>query len=349
MTDIGDMIIGGVAGAPAKLADVAVGSYLRSGGVTTAPLWSTLILPNAATAYRLPVATSANTLGELVAVGATGEYLAGATGAIPAWAALNQAAFVAGVDLSTTGGPTFDHLHLTTDLPVSEGGTGASTFTLNGILYGNAANAIGVTAAGDDTKYLTATSGGVPTWDILNQGQVAGLTTADTPTFAGATLTSTLFFSGAAIRNISRSVDDQSIYVNAGSAYNKGASIQFYGEDQASFPGDAYIVAGSSDRAALGSIVELAFRDAGTYRKLLTLTYAATPVALVTGSLQCTTGFGCNSKTAQTAYVVGAAAPAGGTGATAGAYDTAINRNAMITLLNNIRLALLANGIAVNA
>lgn len=34
---------------------------------------------------------------------------------------------------------------------------------------------------------------------------------------------------------------------------------------------------------------------------------------------------------------VEAAAPAGGTGATAGAYDTAANRNIMITAVNNCR------------
>ena len=109
MTDIGDMIIGGAAGAPAKLADVAVGSYLRSGGVTTAPLWSTLTLPNTGTAYRLPVFSATNVMTELAAVGATGEYLKGNTGAIPSWATLNQAA-VAG--LTTADGPTFDHVHL---------------------------------------------------------------------------------------------------------------------------------------------------------------------------------------------------------------------------------------------
>ena len=47
----------------ARLADVAAGSYLRSGGVNTAPLWSTLILPNAATINQLVYATSANTWG----------------------------------------------------------------------------------------------------------------------------------------------------------------------------------------------------------------------------------------------------------------------------------------------
>jgi hypothetical protein len=109
MTDIGDMIYGGVAGIPTKLVDVAVGSYLRSGGLTTAPLWSTLTLPNAGTAYRLPVFSATNVMTELAAVGATGEYLKGNTGAIPSWGTLNQAA-VAG--LTTADGPSFAHLHL---------------------------------------------------------------------------------------------------------------------------------------------------------------------------------------------------------------------------------------------
>jgi hypothetical protein len=101
---VGDMLYASGAAVLSRLADVAAGAYLRSGGIITAPLWSTLILPNSATAYRLVVATSANTLGELAAVGATGEYLAGATGAIPIWATLNQAA-VAG--LTTGSSPVF--------------------------------------------------------------------------------------------------------------------------------------------------------------------------------------------------------------------------------------------------
>jgi hypothetical protein len=96
---IGDILYASATTNLAALADVAVGSYLRSGGVGAAPLWSTLILPNSATAFRLPVAMAANTIGELAAVGATGEYLAGVTGAIPAWATLNQAA-IAGLTAS---------------------------------------------------------------------------------------------------------------------------------------------------------------------------------------------------------------------------------------------------------
>jgi len=83
---VGDMLYGDGTTTVAKLADVAVGSYLRSGGVTTAPLWSTLTLPNTGTAYRLPVFSATNVMTELAAVGATGQYLAGNTGGIPSWA-----------------------------------------------------------------------------------------------------------------------------------------------------------------------------------------------------------------------------------------------------------------------
>jgi len=61
---IGDLLYASGATTLSKLADVSAGSYLRSGGVTTAPLWSTLKLPNTATVNYIPHATSANTIGE---------------------------------------------------------------------------------------------------------------------------------------------------------------------------------------------------------------------------------------------------------------------------------------------
>jgi hypothetical protein len=60
---VGDILYASGATTLSKLADVAAGSYLRSGGVTTAPLWSTLVLPNAATANQLAFASATNTLG----------------------------------------------------------------------------------------------------------------------------------------------------------------------------------------------------------------------------------------------------------------------------------------------
>ena len=55
--------------------------------------------------------------------------------------------------------------------------------------------------------------------------------------------------------------------------------------------------------------------------------------------------FGTNGTAAQTALASGGAAPLGGTGTAAGGWDTAAHRDAAITLLNNIRTALVANGI----
>ena len=101
----------------------------------------------------------------------------GADGA-GAWTFIENA-----TDSNTVFGVTGDRgtvvlgdLELDTDLEVQFGGTGASTFTTNGIIYGNAAGALQVTAAanmgtpgaGPDVsesyQVLTVTAAGVPVW-----------------------------------------------------------------------------------------------------------------------------------------------------------------------------------------
>ncbi len=63
-------------------------------------------------------------------------------------------------------------------------------------------------------------------------------------------------------------------------------------------------------------------------------------------SLQANGPFGCNSATAQTAYVSGGAVSAtGATNTSPYGYTTAAQANGIVTLLNNIRAALVANGI----
>ncbi len=112
----------------------------------------TLTLTEALTLNALPigglaVATAANTLGSL-AVGATTQILVGGgAGTIPAW----------GADLPTavTIGSAYIYRASGTDVAVADGGTGASTFALNGVLFGNATSAIGVTAIGAQYNILT--------------------------------------------------------------------------------------------------------------------------------------------------------------------------------------------------
>jgi hypothetical protein len=84
----GDLVQGTGANTSAKLsAGATAGMYLRSAGPAAANVWSTLILPNAGTAFKLAAYTATNTLTELAAVGGTGEILIGTTGAIPSWSA----------------------------------------------------------------------------------------------------------------------------------------------------------------------------------------------------------------------------------------------------------------------
>ena len=63
----------------------------------------------------------------------------------------------------TPAAAKFGSLTLTTDLAVAEGGTGASTFASNGILYGNGTGAVQATAAGTDT-YILYSNSGTPAW-----------------------------------------------------------------------------------------------------------------------------------------------------------------------------------------
>jgi hypothetical protein len=84
---VGDILYGDTTTTLARLADVSAGSYLRSGGVTTAPLWSTLKLPNAANANFIAYATSANTWGESSGLQFNGSHVAvGGAGASPSTA-----------------------------------------------------------------------------------------------------------------------------------------------------------------------------------------------------------------------------------------------------------------------
>jgi len=57
-------------------------------------------------------------------------------------------------------------------LNVSRGGTGAGTFIQYGVLYGNAASALQVTAAGSTGQALIATTGAAPSWGTVGTAHV---------------------------------------------------------------------------------------------------------------------------------------------------------------------------------
>jgi hypothetical protein len=77
-----------------------------------------------------------------------------------------------------SGAPLFRSL-VNGDLPVvgvPKGGTGLSTITTNGVIYGNAGSNVGVTAAGSQYQVLQAGAGAVPVFGALNLSQAAAIT-----------------------------------------------------------------------------------------------------------------------------------------------------------------------------
>jgi len=62
------------------------------------------------------------------------------------------------------------------DITVPYGGTGATSFTANGVLLGNGAGALGVTATGTSGYLLTSNGGAAPTWNQINLGTSAAIT-----------------------------------------------------------------------------------------------------------------------------------------------------------------------------
>ena len=68
-------------------------------------------------------------------------------------------------------------------LTVSQGGTGATSFTTNGVLYGNGTSALQVTAVGVNRKFLAAHTGTAPTFEFLPEASFSseGIITFNSP------------------------------------------------------------------------------------------------------------------------------------------------------------------------
>lgn len=122
----------------------------------------------------------------------------------------------------------------------------------------------------------------------------------------------------------------RSIYINGGTAAAAFTMASMYG---------AYI---DTMSAGAGSTVTTLY---GIY--INNQSAGGTNYAIYTNSGLVRFGgaFACNGATPQTAFASGGAAPAGGTGTAAGGWDTAAHRDAAITLINNMRTALVNNGI----
>ena len=129
---IGDLAYATSTTAYGRLADVAVGSYLRSGGVGTAPLWSTLILPNAATTGDLMYASATNTITSLADVAVGKALISGGVGVAPSWGTVPTAAGGTNLTTFTSGGAVYassTSVLTTGTLPIASGGTAVTAVT----------------------------------------------------------------------------------------------------------------------------------------------------------------------------------------------------------------------------
>ncbi len=206
----------------------AEGQILRVGASPFVPAWTTAIYPNTTTAYRLLVSTGTSVIGELAAVGATGQYLAGVTGAIPSWATLNQAA-VAG--LTTADSPTWV--------------TGKFTTLTNGYLPYHASDAAGLADSNIYTNGAYVNIGGADLAQRLGvTGNIKLIKGNDSSIFGQG------YFGGSKHLDISYLTDGGVRILQSASL--DGSGLQFFGGTDASYPGQAYIDYGSYTRTIAG-------------------------------------------------------------------------------------------------
>lgn len=179
---VGDLLYASGATALSKLADVAAGSYLRSGGVTTAPAWSSTTLPNSATTGDLLYSSASNVYSNLADV-AAGSYLrSGGVATAPTWSTttLPNAATTGDLlyasasnvysNLADVAAGSFLRSGGVTTAPVWSTTTWPNTAAQGDLLYANAANAIVVlNKDANATRYLSNTgTTNNPAWSQVN-------------------------------------------------------------------------------------------------------------------------------------------------------------------------------------
>lgn len=93
---VGDILYASSTTALSKLASVSAGSYLRSAGTGTAPVWSTVKIPNTVAAGDILVANAADNITTLAAVATGNALVSSGTGNSPLWGKINLSTTVSG-------------------------------------------------------------------------------------------------------------------------------------------------------------------------------------------------------------------------------------------------------------
>jgi Chaperone of endosialidase len=180
---VGDILYASGSTTLSKLAAVATGNVLRSGGLVTAPAWGQVSLTTDVTG-TLPIANGGTGLTSTPANGAldigngtgftrttltqgTGITITNGTGSISI-ANAGVTTFSAGTTGFTPSSATSGAVTLAGTLAVANGGTGQATaLTQYGVIYAASTTAMGNTAAGTTGQVLVATTSGAPSWGAI--------------------------------------------------------------------------------------------------------------------------------------------------------------------------------------
>jgi len=153
-----------------------------------------------------------------------------------------------GATTPSTG--AFTTLSATTPIAVGSGGTGAATFTANGVIYGNTTSALGVTAAGTTGQILIGNTSAAPSWSAATSVAVTSITfgttglTPSTTTQGSVTVAGTLVAVNGGTGQSSYAVGDL-LYASTTTALSKLADVA---------TGNALISGGVSTAPSWGKI-----------------------------------------------------------------------------------------------
>ena len=217
---VGDLLYSDTTTTLAKLADVATGNALISGGVSTAPSWGKIgltthvsgILPVANggtdaatfTANGVIYGNTTSALG-VTAAGTTGQVLVATTSGAPSWGAVPSTAAVTSITFGTTGltpnTATTGAVTVDGTLVAVNGGTGQSSYAVGDLLYASTTTALSRLA--DVAAGSALISGGVntaPAWGTLGvSGGGTGATTANAALTNLTTFTTTATAAGTTV------------------------------------------------------------------------------------------------------------------------------------------------------